>query len=85
MTSEALMEALGSVRDDYVQDAHSERRTGRRPRWAALAACLCLILVGAYVAPRLLGNVPPPEPAPPVSDPGTVGPADPLDLLRQGG
>ncbi|MCR5754314.1 MAG: hypothetical protein K6G30_05845 [Acetatifactor sp.] len=50
MKSEKLLDAIGEVKDIYIQDANikvSVRRTWMR--WAAGAACLCAFVVGTFV------------------------------------
>ena len=49
MTAETLQEALGEVRDEWILDAHAAvmQKKNRRVRWAAAAACLCLLAAGA--------------------------------------
>ena len=44
MTSEQLYEALGEIDDNDIQDAHQPVRRRRIRHWAALAACLALVL-----------------------------------------
>ncbi len=65
MKSDRLQDALGMVRDDYVLDAHSEKKTRTWRRWGTLAACLCLIAVCAFGLPKLLHRETNPEPANP--------------------
>ena len=87
MKTERLQDALALVREDYVLDAHSEKKTMKKPwlRWGALAACLCLIAVCAFGVPKLLHRETTPTPRPgdtPISEPGpepvTPG-TDPID------
>lgn len=58
MKTDRLQDALGMIRDDYVLDAHSERRTDKKiwRRWGTLAACLCLAAVCAIGVPKLLNH-----------------------------
>lgn len=47
MSAEKLREAIGEARDDFILDAAAPVRKTRAPlRWAALAACLCLVIAG---------------------------------------
>ncbi len=86
MKSDRLQDALGMVRDDYVLDAHSEKKTRTWRRWGTLAACLCLAAVCVIGVPKLLNRENPKpglkedSPAPgdvqePVPYPGPEGPA----------
>ncbi|MBQ6116714.1 MAG: hypothetical protein IJL08_05235 [Oscillospiraceae bacterium] len=84
MKSDRLQDALGMVREDYVLDAHGEKKRNKSPwrTWGTLAACLCLAAVCAVGVPGLLHNkAPVPEPQPtvtvpqPTTDPGPEGPA----------
>ena len=48
---EKLYDSLTNVREDFVEEAQGARST-KRPawvRWCALAACLCLLVVGTVV------------------------------------
>ncbi len=60
MKSERLLEALGDIRDAYLEDADTApaAREKKRPwlKWGALAACFCLIAAGIYAIPRILGR-----------------------------
>lgn len=54
MTSEELFRAVGEVREDQIAEA--ENMSGRRRPWrryGALAACLALVLAGAFALERL--------------------------------
>ncbi len=79
MKTDRLQDALGAVRDDYVLDAHSERKTNHKAwqRWGTLAACLCLAAVCAIGVPKLLHRETGPALQPddkPIVEPG----ADPV-------
>ena len=79
MKTDRLQDALGMIRDDYVLDAHDERKVNSRAwrRWGTLAACLCLAAVCAFGVPRLLHRETAPALHPdgtPVVEPG----ADPV-------
>lgn len=48
---EKLYDSLTNVREDFVEEAQAAR-SAKRPvwvRWCALAACLCLLVVGTFV------------------------------------
>ena len=51
MTAETLQEALGEVRDEWILDADAPvmKKKNRRIRWAAAAACLCLLATAAGI------------------------------------
>lgn len=52
--AEKLQDAIGEVRDDFVQDAALSVPKKKKVwmKWAAAAACLCLAAVGVYAAAR---------------------------------
>ncbi len=72
MKTDRLQDALGMIRDDYVLDAHDERKVNSRAwrRWGTLAACLCLIAVCAIGVPKLLHRDAPPTEDTPAAQPG---------------
>lgn len=59
MKKEQLYEALGDINENYVNEAHLTAKKTARPiwlKWAAMAACLCLVLglgIGGF---NLIGN-----------------------------
>ena len=60
MTNEKLYEVLGDINEKYVNEAR-EYRKAKKPvwvKWGAMAACLCLVVVGALVVPSLINNTP---------------------------
>lgn len=76
MTVENILNAIGSINDEAVQDARTYKRTrfSRAAKWGTMAACLCLILTAAMVAlPGILkkpGDVVPPPNSARNPDPG---------------
>lgn len=51
MRKEKLYEAIGDINDNYIDDAHMATKKKNRPvwlKWCAMAACLCLIVAGAF-------------------------------------
>lgn len=58
MKSEKILRAIGEIDEQLVREAEpQEKRRGARSwkKWAALAACLCLVVgVGVFAGPRLL-------------------------------
>lgn len=52
MNAKKFSEALGNVRDDYVNEAATYKRSSKslsRVKWGAAAACLCLVVAGSGV------------------------------------
>lgn len=52
MNAKKFSEALGNVREDYVNEAATYRRAGKSlswVKWGAVAACLCLVAAGSGV------------------------------------
>ena len=52
MKKEKLYEVLGEIDDNYINDAHLTTKKKSRPvwiKWGAMAACLCLVLVGGIL------------------------------------
>ncbi len=51
MNAEKFSEALGNVRDDYVSEANTYRRSKSLSwvKWGVAAACLCLVAAGSGV------------------------------------
>ena len=59
MKPERLLRALGQVDDQYIEAAApgAEKKTNRRwSRWAAMAACFCVVIAAAVAVPELLQN-----------------------------
>ena len=51
MTNEKLYEVLGDINEKHVKEAREYRKT-KKPvwlKWGAMAACLCLVIVGAVL------------------------------------
>lgn len=59
MTTEELYEILGDIDERCVKEAREYRTSKKRIRrkWGAIAACLCLLVVGAVVSIRLLREI----------------------------
>ena len=67
MKKEQLYEVLGDINENYVNDAHMTAKKSAYPiwlKWVAMAACLCLVVSGAFVLPRLQGDSVEPNPQP---------------------
>lgn len=51
MKKEQLYEVLGDINENYINDAHMTTKKNFRPvwlKWGALAACLCLVVIGSF-------------------------------------
>ena len=51
MKKENLYEAIGDINENYVNDAHMTAKKKSRSvwvKWVAMAACLCLVVIGAF-------------------------------------
>ena len=56
MTAKRFSQALGNVRESYVNEAATyteKKKTKNWLRWGGVAACLCLAVVGAIMIPML--------------------------------
>ena len=65
MKKEQLYEVLGDINENYVNDAHMTAKKSAYPvwlKWVAMAACLCLVVYGAFVLPRLQSDSVEPNP-----------------------
>ena len=61
MKKEKLYEAIGDINENYVNEAHLTARKTARPiwrKWGAMAACLCLVVVGALTISNLKNETP---------------------------
>ncbi len=58
MNSEKLLDAIGEVKDAFLLDAEREaaRKKNTWVKWAAAAACLCLVAGGAFALRRSGGG-----------------------------
>ena len=76
MKREKFCELLGEINENYVKEAETIKKA-KKPvwvKWGAMAACLCLVVVGA-VLPMTNNDTPMPsqEELPPVIDEGPAG------------
>lgn len=58
MRKEEFAEVLGEISEKHILDARAERKA-KKPvwvKWGAMVACLCLVVVGAFVVPTLQGE-----------------------------
>ena len=58
MKNEKMLHAIGQIDDELIYGAVNDAKAGQQKKrgwhkWAAMAACLCLVVVGALVAPNL--------------------------------
>ena len=76
MKAEHISDALNDLEDGIIEETDKLRETRRRrggiwKRWAAAAACLCVVAAAVVALPRLVRNDPDPIPTEPVHiDPG---------------
>lgn len=58
---EKLYNSISNIDGQYIEDARTKKikTTPVWKKWGAMAACLCLIVAGAVVLPRFIGNNPP--------------------------
>ena len=61
MTRKTISDAVTNISAEYIEKAadYTVAQKTRKPvwvKWAAMAACLCLVIVGALVAPTLQGE-----------------------------
>ena len=75
MMAENILDAMGEINDEAIQDAREYRgnRSGRAVRWGAMAACFVLVVTAAAAALPGLWSRPggvgsPPDPGPVVID-----------------
>ena len=60
MTNEKLYEVLGDINEKQVKEAR-EYRKAKKPvwlKWGVMAACLCLVVVGAFMATNINRETP---------------------------
>lgn len=58
MRKEDFVDVLGEINENYVKEAETIKKA-KKPvwvKWCAIAACLCLVVVGAFVVPVLQGE-----------------------------
>lgn len=55
MRKEEFAEVLGDINENYVKEARAPKKAKKHSwiKWCAMAACLCLVVVGAFIAPDL--------------------------------
>ena len=81
MSKDRVVDSLGRIDDDMIQSVEALRRKKKRPewkKWGAMAACLCLIVAGAFSISRTTDSSPGYVPAP--NPDGTIQRAEPPDV-----
>lgn len=61
MSIPKMAKAMGYIDDDLVSGAVEYKRTKKKNswmKWGAMAACLCLVVVGAFTIPNLQNETP---------------------------
>ena len=60
MKKEHISDALNMLNDDIIEETNNVRTNAKPKRkwvkWGVAAACLCLVVIGAFVAPNLIGE-----------------------------
>lgn len=58
MTAKTFSVVLGEINEKYLNEAisYKAKKKNGRLKWGAIAACLCLVVIGAFVAPNLIGE-----------------------------
>ena len=60
MKKEHINDALNMLNDDIIEETNNVRTNAKPKRkwvkWGVAAACLCLVVIGAFVAPNLIGE-----------------------------
>ena len=81
MSKDRVVDSLGRIDDDMIQSVEVLRQKRKRPewkKWGSMAACLCLIVAGAFAVSRITdpgpGYVPIPNPD------GTIQRVEPPDV-----
>ena len=65
MSKDRVIDSLGRIDDDMIQDVEALRKKKKRPtwtKWGAMAACFCLLVAAVAVAPNLLPGTTPTPP-----------------------
>ena len=81
MSKDRVVDSLGRIDDDMIQSVEALRQKKKRPewkKWCAMAACLCLIVAGAFSISRTTDSSPGYVPAP--NPDGTIQRAEPPDV-----
>ena len=81
MSKDRVVDSLGRIDDDMIQSVEALRQKKKRPawmKWGAMAACLCLIVAGAFAISRTTDSSPGYVPAP--NPDGTIQRVEPPDV-----
>ena len=69
MKAKKFSDAMSELDTKYVDEAlNYKKKAGKKKKkqnwtkWGAMAACLCLVIVGAFALPRFIGNDTPDTP-----------------------
>ena len=69
MNAKKFSDAMSELDTKYVDEAlNYKKKAGKKKekqnwtKWGAMAACLCLVIVGAFALPRFIGNDTPDTP-----------------------
>ena len=73
MKNEKIMNAMGQIRDDLIENAvilpEKKKHAAVWVKWAAMAACLCFVLCGLFMMKNSTPVPPIADDKPPVTDP----------------
>lgn len=56
MNTKKFSEAMSKVDDKYYVEAANYQPERKRAKWSAIAACLCLAIIGSFVVPNMLNG-----------------------------
>ena len=59
MNAKKFSDAMGELDSKYIDEALNYKKKAKKPvwiKWGAMAACLCLIVAGAFTLPHFIGN-----------------------------
>ena len=69
MNAKKFSDAMSELDTKYVDEAlNYKKKAGKKKKkqnwtkWGAMAACLCLVIIGAFALPRFIGNDTPDTP-----------------------
>ena len=65
MSKDSVIDSLGRIDDDMIQDVEALRKKKKHPawmKWGAMAACFCLLIAALAVAPNLYPGITPVPP-----------------------
>lgn len=59
MNAKKFSDAMSELDSKYIDEALNYKKKAKKPvwiKWGAMAACLCLIVAGAFTLPHFIGN-----------------------------